>query len=43
MVVDYLSGVERTIDVRGLRKQEANGINLLDYKLFKNPYQKVLR
>ena len=41
--VDYLSGVERTIDVRGLRKQEANGINLLDYKFIQEPISKGVK
>ena len=41
--VDYLSGVERTIEVRGLRKQEANGINLLDYKFIQEPISKIIK
>ena len=41
--VDYLSGVERTIEVRGLRKQEANGINLLDYKFIQEPISKGVK
>ena len=40
---NYLSGVERTIDVRGLRKQGTSDINLLDYKFIQESISKIIK